>query len=87
MKSVHVGLEPLPFEVPEGVALIPVCKESGLRPTQYCPETVQEVFISGKEPARPCDRHLPSEASLFSSGSEFRELDRQSQEEGLPEPE
>ena len=43
-----------------------------------------EVFIAGKEPDRSCDRHLPSEASFMGSGVEFRELDQESREEGIP---
>ncbi|MBN2172456.1 MAG: PBP1A family penicillin-binding protein [Candidatus Krumholzibacteriota bacterium] len=87
MKEIHTDLAPLPFEQPEGVITLSVCKDSGLLPTQYCPEVVQEVFIEGKQPTRPCDRHAPSEASLLGTSVDFRELDRQTRdEEELPTP-
>ncbi|MCP4548221.1 MAG: PBP1A family penicillin-binding protein [bacterium] len=87
MKQMHAGLEHLPFEAPEGVVRQPVCDDSGLLPTQYCPSSTEEVFIAGSEPRRSCDRHLPTESSFLGSGLEFRELDRQSQEESeLPSP-
>jgi len=87
MKRIHRDREPLPFEVPEGIVLIPVCEDSGLSPTRYCPKTVQEVFIEGKQPQRSCDRHSPGETTFLGAGAEFRELDRRSQdEEELPSP-
>ena len=87
MKGLHQDLEVMPFEVPEGVVKISVCTDSGLLPTQYCPETLQEVFVEGAEPGRLCDRHYHSDDALTGAGLDFRELDRRSQEEsGLPSP-
>jgi penicillin-binding protein 1A len=87
MMRLHEGREVLPFEAPEGVIRLSVCTESGLLPTQYCPASMQEVFIAGKQPRRPCDRHSPSEAALMGSGVDFRQLDREEDQElELPEP-
>ena len=86
MKRLHEDLPSLPFEAPEGIVKVAVCTESGLLPTRYCPNTVQEVFIEGQEPSRLCDRHSPGESALMGAGLDFRELDLRSQEEDLPAP-
>ena len=87
MKGVHEGLEFMPFDVPAGVVKVSVCTESGLIPTEYCPDTLQEVFVEEREPRRLCDRHYLDDAAITSTGVDFRELDRRSQEEtGLPTP-
>ncbi|MDP6797061.1 MAG: penicillin-binding transpeptidase domain-containing protein, partial [Candidatus Krumholzibacteria bacterium] len=80
MLAAHDSLEVREFEVPEGVGKLAVCRESSLLPTRYCPETMQEVFIEGREPNRPCDRHSLSSSQWRGSGSEFRDMDRQSME-------
>lgn len=86
MMPLHADLEPLPFEPPEGVVKMAVCIESGLIPTEYCPDSVQEVFVAGHEPRRLCDRHYLGDAALTGTGLDFRELDKRSQEEGgLPD--
>jgi membrane carboxypeptidase/penicillin-binding protein PbpC len=38
------------WTIPPGVNSIEVCDPSGLLPTIYCPEVVNEVFIAGTEP-------------------------------------
>jgi penicillin-binding protein 1A len=81
MKAMVDSLEKKPFEVPEGVVTMAVCSDSGLLPTRYCPSSVQEIFIAGKEPSRSCDRHLPTESSFIGSGVNFREIDRQDLDE------
>jgi len=87
MKELHKDVELMPFEVPEGVTKMAVCTESGLIPTEYCPDTAQEVFVENAEPSRLCDRHYHSDDALTGAGLDFRELDRRSQEEsGLPAP-
>ncbi len=87
MKRLHEDLEPLAFEHPEGIMKMPVCTESGLMPTEFCPETNQEVFVEGQEPSRLCDRHYHSDSAHTGAGLDFRELDRRTQEEsGLPSP-
>ncbi len=86
MIRLHEDKEPLPFEVPESVTVMPVCTESGLLPTQYCSDTIQEVFEAGKEPNRLCDRDSPSESTFIGTAVGFRELDKESQEEKLPTP-
>ncbi len=87
MMKLHDGLDPLPFEQPEGIVKVPVCTESGLMPTEFCPEAHQEVFVEGQEPSRLCDRHYHSDSALTGAGLDFRELDRRTQEEsGLPSP-
>jgi membrane carboxypeptidase/penicillin-binding protein len=38
------------WTIPPGVNSVEVCDPSGLLPTVYCPEVVNEVFIAGTEP-------------------------------------
>lgn len=40
------------WSVPSGISHITVCDTSGMLPTRYCPNLVEEVFISGSEPVQ-----------------------------------
>lgn len=80
MKAAHRDLPERGFEIPEGVSKVSVCSDSGLLPTRYCPKTSQEVFLEGRQPTRACDRHSPKSADWRGSGSEFREIDRDTQQ-------
>ncbi|MBI9104756.1 MAG: PBP1A family penicillin-binding protein [Spirochaetales bacterium] len=58
MKKIHKNLEPIEFTKPEtGLITMRVCSESGLLPTNECPSTVNELFLTGTEPRRACDVH------------------------------
>lgn len=58
MKAIHQGLEPKEFTRPDtGLLEVKVCTESGLIPTQYCPESKDEIFIAGTEPKQFCSIH------------------------------
>jgi penicillin-binding protein 1A len=58
MKAIHQGLPIKEFSRPEsGLVEMKVCAKSGLIPTQYCPETIEEIFIAGTEPKQFCDLH------------------------------
>jgi penicillin-binding protein 1A len=61
MKFAHENLPERTFPIPDGVATHRICKSSGLLATEYCPreETYYEVFVSGTEPAIPCEIHSP----------------------------
>jgi penicillin-binding protein 1A len=45
-----------PFPEPHGIVRRDVCEETGLLATDHCPETRVEVFVSGTEPLRFCNR-------------------------------
>jgi penicillin-binding protein 1B len=45
------------FARPEGVASATICAESGQLAGPDCPDTRQEVFISGTQPATVCEMH------------------------------
>jgi penicillin-binding protein 1C len=45
------------FKEPEDIIRTSVCSLTGELPTAYCRGTVEEVFIKGTEPHRPCSRH------------------------------
>ncbi|MGD2027581.1 MAG: transglycosylase domain-containing protein [Anaerolineales bacterium] len=49
-KTVHQGVEIRPWTEPIGIVHQVVCDPSGLLPTEECPRTVSEVFITGSEP-------------------------------------
>ncbi len=53
------ALEAIPdrrFPEPHGIVRRDICKETGLLATDHCPETRVEVFVSGTEPLRFCNR-------------------------------
>ncbi|MEJ2757695.1 MAG: hypothetical protein P8046_04355, partial [Anaerolineales bacterium] len=50
MKSIHQDVELASFTEPIGITHQVVCDPSGLLPTEECPDTVNEVFITGNEP-------------------------------------
>jgi penicillin-binding protein 1A len=51
------GVPDKPFPEPPGIAHRIICEETGLLARSDCPEKRSEVFISGTEPARPCEEH------------------------------
>ncbi len=58
MKTIHQGLSPKEFKRPDtGLVEVKICTESGLIPTQHCPESKEELFIAGTEPKQFCDIH------------------------------
>lgn len=85
MKGLHADLPPEPFPIPEGIVKVSICPQSGLLSTRYCPAVIQEVFIEGQQPTRTCDRHAHGASGRLGTGPGFREVDRQSQQEDLPD--
>ena len=58
MKAIHQNLPVKDYDRPEsGLVTMNVCTESGLIPTQYCPDTMEEIFIAGTEPKQFCGIH------------------------------
>ncbi len=47
---------PAPPPTPEVVS-VPICADTGLLATDYCPEVVMKRFEKGKEPKRRCTKH------------------------------
>jgi len=57
MKDVSQKNPPPPF-VPAGdVVRVGVCAETGLLPTAYCPDVIEEIFLRSTVPSRTCDKH------------------------------
>ena len=54
-----------PFPEPHGIVRREICTETGLLATSQCPETRTEVFISGTEPLRFCDKHGSRQLSVW----------------------
>jgi penicillin-binding protein 1A len=58
MKTIH---RTLPVEQyakpPTGLSTVSVCAVSGQLPTQYCPNIIPEIFLSGTEPRVFCELH------------------------------
>jgi 1A family penicillin-binding protein len=46
-----------PFARPHGILVREVCEDTGLLATANCPNAAAEVFVSGTEPLRMCNRH------------------------------
>ena len=58
MKSIHRTLPVLQFpKPPTGLSTVSVCAVSGQLPTQYCPDIIPEIFLSGTEPRVFCEIH------------------------------
>jgi penicillin-binding protein 1A len=74
MKFAHAYLPEKTFPIPDGITTTRICKASGLLATEYCPrdESYYEVFVSGTEPATPCEIHSPR---LLRAGDEYH-IDR-----------
>jgi membrane carboxypeptidase/penicillin-binding protein len=45
------------FPAPPGVVTVPICVESGMHATEYCPVVTREVFLEGTAPGNACDVH------------------------------
>lgn len=50
MRYASLDLAARDWQPPSGIASMEVCTPSGLLPTVYCPETVEELFLLGTEP-------------------------------------
>jgi penicillin-binding protein 1A len=50
------GVPDKPFPEPHGIVRRDICTETGLLATDHCPETRVEVFVSGTEPLRFCNK-------------------------------
>ncbi|ATD55379.1 transglycosylase domain-containing protein [Clostridium chauvoei] len=70
MSPIHDGLEYKEIaEMPEGVVSVPVCRDSGKRPTDLCSRDPRgsrihnELFIAGTEPTGVCDVHVSAKVN------------------------
>jgi penicillin-binding protein 1A len=71
MGEIHQGLEPKVFEKPEtGIVEIEICTESGLIPTDACPDRTTEIFLAGTEPVDFCNYHI------YTSETKAQSLDK-----------
>jgi penicillin-binding protein 1A len=59
MKTIHESLPKRKFAVPDtGLITRQVCSVSGMLPTDKCDDgTVEEIFLLGTEPTKPCEYH------------------------------
>lgn len=53
MKTAHQSLEYRSWNEPIGIVHQVVCVPSGMLPTEECPRTANEIFITGSEPRQP----------------------------------
>ncbi|HLD71019.1 MAG TPA: penicillin-binding transpeptidase domain-containing protein, partial [Candidatus Peribacteraceae bacterium] len=49
------GIPPSNFVRPSGIKDVTICRLSGLLPSKYCPQKIQEWFIDGTEPTKEDD--------------------------------
>ncbi len=59
MQTALQGQTVEPWPLPPGISRLTVCDPSGLLPTEYCPQTVHELFLSGSEPVQADDFYRP----------------------------
>lgn len=62
MKDALEAYPDRPFTRPHGILVREVCQDTGLLATANCPNAVAEVFVSGTEPLRMCNRHYDRSA-------------------------
>lgn len=82
MKVALEGTNPQEFELPRGTTWTSICHHTGLRAVAGCDSTATELFVAGDEPTEDCPIHSADrKVDLFSEGSTFEELDRQTWDE------
>jgi hypothetical protein len=54
-----LDLPPLGWSAPPNIVNLTVCEPSGLRPTAYCRQTREDIFVAGTEPTAPDNIWLP----------------------------
>ncbi len=59
MKTAHQSLEYKTWNEPIGIVHQVICVPSGMLPTEECPKTDNEVFITGNEPRQPDNLYRP----------------------------
>jgi membrane carboxypeptidase/penicillin-binding protein len=57
MKSAVAGREKLTFDPPSGITHARIDPTTGMIANASCPNPVNEVFLTGTEPRRLCNRH------------------------------
>ncbi len=57
MSHLYIRSDPTPFKRPDSIEFLKVCGYSGMKPSEYCPYTVTEPFISGTGPTSVCTFH------------------------------
>lgn len=69
MSKAHENLKPVDFEKPDSVVQATVCKISGKRPSEICPQEdlVTEYFAEGTVPEEVCDLHIEVKVSAASN--------------------
>ncbi len=61
MSEVLENYPKIDFPKPPDIVRVPVCYDTGLLPTPFCPRTIQEAFIEGTEPLKFCTKHQPAQ--------------------------
>lgn len=62
MKAALEAYPDRPFPKPHGIVVREVCEDTGLLATANCPNPHAEVFVSGTEPLRMCNKHYERSA-------------------------
>ncbi len=63
MKNVLQNDPDQPFQAPSDVVEVPVCANTGLLTTPFCPHVINEYFLKSNAPVRKCDIHISQETS------------------------
>lgn len=67
MSSLHQGKAKSKFEKPDGIVTVKICSQTGLRATEECSSSHNEIFVKGTEPAE-CDEGASAVKICESSG-------------------
>jgi penicillin-binding protein 1A len=80
MKDVTGDMPEEDFQMPEGIIVRNICKDTGLLSTEFCPEPRDEIYISGTEPTSECYLHhdITLSPNFYQGHSNFEEEDKRS---------
>lgn len=81
MTEIHEGMENTPFEQPEGIVKVAVCRKSGKLPGKGCrydgrgSAVYEEYFDADNVPTEYCDVHTSGGAMILPAGEEDKRTD------------
>ena len=81
MTRIHEGMENVPFETPEGIVKVAVCRKSGKLPTNGCrydgrgSAIYEEYFDADNVPTETCDIHTSGGSIRLPEGEESKRTD------------
>jgi penicillin-binding protein 1B len=86
MKRATAGLPETEFVPPPGVVLVSIDPRTGMRATAQCPVVIEEAFLEGVAPTRPCLLHATDVLPIETAPEQSYENRPKSRDERDPRP-